>query len=147
MPSLTYDEIKQFSKIDTSVFVETGTYMGDTTHIAKSHFQHVYTIELSEQFANMAKRRFASDANVTVIQGDSSTAIKSVCERVEQPAFFWLDGHWSGGSTAKGAKDCPLYEELQSIMTYCKESCVIAIDDVRLFGTHTWTNRIVTFVV
>ena len=136
MPLLTYDEVKLFSKINTNVFIETGTFMGDTINNIKSYFSDVYTIELNHDFARNATIRFLNDKNVKVIQGDSSDVLLTLCPVINKPAFFWLDGHWSGGTTAKGKKDCPLLDELNAIVQHFKYECVIAIDDVRLFGTN-----------
>ena len=143
MPLLTYDEVKKFSKINTDIFVETGTLMGDTINNIKSFFSNVYTIELSQEFAQNATLRFLNDKNVKVIQGDSSKVLPVLCSTINRSVFFWLDGHWSGGTTARGDKDCPLIEELNAIVNNCKPECVIAIDDVRLFGTNineNWEN-------
>jgi hypothetical protein len=46
--------------------------------------------------------------------------------------LFWLDGHYSGGATARGHKDCPVLEELDAIFNSPFEH-VIYIDDARLF--------------
>ncbi len=134
MPSLTIEEIKNFSSLETKVFVETGTYEGDTTNAVKDHFERIYTIELSPYYAQRAKNRFGDFHHIQVIEGDSSTRIGQVCTILQQPTFFWLDGHYSGGNTAQGNKDCPLLEEVNHIVTKCKPACVIAIDDVRLFN-------------
>jgi hypothetical protein len=134
MPSLTIDEVKQFSSFPTEIFVETGTFQGDTTHNVCSHFKKVYSIELNNDFANAAIQRFNSTPHVKIYQGDSSYIMPIVCKKLDAPTFFWLDGHWSGGDTARGEKDCPLVEELEQIMKHCKHTCIIAIDDARLFG-------------
>ncbi len=110
--------------------------MGDTIRIVKDMYEKVYSIELNKSFAERAAQIFKNDTNVHIIHGDSSECMAPLCDSIDAPAFFWLDGHWSGGSTARGAKDCPLLEELANIVEHCKHRCVIAIDDVRLFGTH-----------
>ena len=66
--------------------------------------------------------------------GDSSKVLTKLCPKIKNNAIFFLDGHWSGGNTGKGDKDCPLYEELQSIMSHFTHNCIIIVDDCRLFG-------------
>ena len=56
-------------------------------------------------------------------------------ERLQQPALFWLDGHYSAGDTARGEKDTPLYEELEQILRAPDLGHVIVIDDARCFGS------------
>jgi hypothetical protein len=52
---------------------------------------------------------------------------------LNEPAIFWLDGHYSGGFTAMGEKETPVYEELKIIFSN-KQDHVILIDDARLFN-------------
>lgn len=140
MPSLTQEELKKFSPINTSIFVETGTYQGDTTHMASLYFDKVYTIELEPNYAARARDRFKYYSQVTVLEGDSSKVLKELCPKLDKPVFFWLDGHFSGGDTAQGEKDCPLIEEVSIINELCIQPCVVVIDDVRLFNTNTYEN-------
>ncbi len=143
MPSLSYSDICQMTSEVLHTFIETGTFMGATTAAMIPHFNKIITIELSEEIANRARHIFSATPHVTVLQGDSSNILPKICKDIAEPAFFWLDGHWSGGFTAQGNKDCPLIEEMDAINTYCKSRCVIAIDDVRLFGkklNEDWTD-------
>lgn len=134
MPSLTIEEIAIFSPFKTDNFVETGTCMGDTINNVKSSFETVCSIEISHIYYKLAQERFKNDSNVVILNGDSSLVLENVCKIITKPTFFWLDGHWSGGNTGRGAKDCPLLEELIQINKHCKTKCIVAIDDVRLFG-------------
>ena len=54
--------------------------------------------------------------NVELLHGDSGTELGNVMNKINQPALFWLDGHYSAGVTAKGDKDTPIYEELVCIL-------------------------------
>jgi hypothetical protein len=134
MPSLTIQEIYQFSKFKTINFVETGTLLGETIENVSAYFENIFTIELSPHYARCARERFHSQSHIRVIEGDSSKMIGPLCETLNTPTFFWLDGHYSSGDTAQGEKDCPLLEEIQEIVVKCKPACIIAIDDVRLFN-------------
>ena len=55
----------------------------------------------------------------------------------KRPVLFWLDGHYSGGDTAKGELDTPVSVELDSILESPVKGHVILIDDARCFdATH-----------
>jgi hypothetical protein len=70
-----------------------------------------------------------------VVQGDSARCLKDVIKHIDRPVLFWLDGHYSGESTARGVKDTPLSMELDAIARHSIKDHVIMIDDARLFGT------------
>jgi hypothetical protein len=143
MPSLSYSDIRRMTPEVLHTFIETGTFMGATTSAMIPYFNKIITIELSAEIANWVRYRFSATPNVTALQGDSTDILPKICKDITEPTFFWLDGHWSGGITAQGKKDCPLIEEVDAINTYCKSRCVIAIDDVRLFGkkiNEDWTD-------
>ena len=54
---------------------------------------------------------------------------------------FWLDGHYSGGSTFRGEKDSPIKEELAAIEEALPtlDSVAVLIDDVRCFYSDEFT--------
>jgi hypothetical protein len=120
-------------KFQTKILVETGTYMGDMVEAQRSSFEKIYSIELSEKLFNRAKKRFKDHSHITILQGDSGVVLNKLIHEIDRPALFWLDGHYSGGITAKAEKECPVPEELVTIL---KSSLphIILIDDARLFN-------------
>jgi hypothetical protein len=116
------------------VLVETGTFYGDMVEAMRGRFDRVYSIELSERLYKVAKARFKRAQNVELIHGDSGQRLGQVVGKLDQPALFWLDGHYSGGITARGAKDAPIYEELASIFGGRRLDHVVLIDDARILG-------------
>lgn len=135
MPSISINDVLQMTSVKPTLFVETGTFQGETLNNMIPHFKRLVSIELNHSFAESCKTKFSTYKNVTIVEGDSSKELESICKELDEPTFFWLDGHWSGGNTGRGDKDCPLLEEIEVIVKHCKEMCVIAIDDVRLFGS------------
>jgi len=128
--------IKEFAeRFGLRVLVETGTYYGDMVEAMKNYFSRIYSIELSNELYEKAKRRFTGDDRIKIIHGDSGIELGKLIARLEQPALFWLDGHYSAGETAKGEKDTPIYEELTHIFSSSQRENVIIIDDARRFGT------------
>lgn len=124
------------------VFIETGTYMGDTVEFLKHDFNRLFSIELNEDLAAKAAKRFSNDAKVTIVQGDSATQLAAILSDIKSPVAFWLDGHYSSEFqsgdeyivTGKGEKDTPVMEELIQISQHPVKNHMILIDDARLFN-------------
>ena len=121
-------------------FIETGTHLGDTlAYIAHDKSIHCTSIELAEVYYKQAKHRFRSYTNIDLIHGDSGALMASVINKLDSPALFWLDGHYSGGLTAQGTIDTPICAELEAILMSRHKDHVILIDDVRCFdGTNNY---------
>lgn len=135
MPSLDINFLKQLktSYTNFTIFVETGTLNGSTIFAMEPYFNSLYTIELSELFYNKTKKKYNGD-KINFILGDSSVVLQDLVPKLKGNIIFFLDGHWSCGRTARGPKDCPLYEEIECIMNSLESECIIIIDDFRLFG-------------
>ena len=54
---------------------------------------------------------------------------------LSEPALFWLDGHYSGGGTARGATDTPVVEELTAVLGSRERRHAVVVDDARCFGS------------
>jgi len=116
-----------------SYFVETGTYRGETASWAERYFDHTYTIELSASYHAAAMKRFDGSSRVTALQGRSEDVLTSLLKRIDGPAVFWLDAHWSGLDTAGKENECPILAEL-AVLNAQANRHVILVDDARLFG-------------
>lgn len=117
---------------NASVFVETGTFQGGTTRWAAEHFAVVHTIERSETLYERYHADLELNSNVRTHLGDSAKVLPAIVNSLsEEPAIYWLDGHWSGDETAGEGDECPLMEELRSLVT--RPNDLILIDDARLF--------------
>lgn len=124
------------------VLVETGTYYGEMVEAMKDVFDHIYSIELSKELYEQARERFKAAKHIELIHGDSGVELRNLISKIDQPALFWLDGHYSDGVTAKGDKDTPIYEELHHILDAPDRGHIIIIDDARCFGTYPAYPRI-----
>lgn len=114
-------------------FIETGTYQGCTLRkMAKLNYDCM-SIELADELYAAAQRKFAGYPNVQLFHGDSGVVLPQILETLTEPALFWLDGHYSGGPTAKGEKDTPVSAELQAILSHDIANHVVLIDDARCF--------------
>lgn len=124
-----------------NILVETGTFFGETVEFFKNSFKKLYSIELAEDLALKAQRRFENDKHITIMQGDSGKILKTLVKEFKEPVLFWLDGHYSSEfyvgeeliKTARTDKDTPIVEELDAILASSLEH-VILIDDARGFN-------------
>jgi hypothetical protein len=144
MPSLTKEFLSGLQD-DCSrfpVFIETGTHCGGTLFAMEPLFEKLYTIEISPPLFNSTKRSYEGE-KIEFILGDSSEIFPMLLPLISEKAIFFLDGHWSGGGTGQGEKDCPLVEELEAIQHLFTSEAILIIDDYRLFNTNPgqdWTD-------
>src|SRR5579862_5495861 len=99
-------------------FVETGTYRGDSLAAVRDIFARLISVELSPDLAAAARSRFAGDAAVSIIEGDSAAGLGAALASIpDRPAILWLDAHYSGGATAKGDRNTPIQAEIEQILS------------------------------
>lgn len=134
-----------FDRFPNRYFVETGTWEGHGIMgaIIAGCFPEIHSIELSEELCQRAKVFFKDyrfdgkhHDHVHLWQGDSGTVLADVIQNINAPITFWLDAHFSGLNSAKGAENCPVLRELDCIQRHPIKTHTILIDDVRLFGTN-----------
>lgn len=119
-------------KYKISTLVESGTYLGDMIWAQQDNFKKIYTIELSKYLYEATKNRFRTNSHIEFIYGDSGKLMSTLIKDLQDRTLFWLDGHYSGGITARGDKDCPITEELKAILSSDIEH-ILLIDDARYF--------------
>lgn len=120
---------------DFPVFIESGTFMGESTNLASNLFEKVYTIELESSLYNRAVSLFKNKSNIDILFGDTIKLLPNILIKESRNSVFWLDGHNSGPGTAVGEIDFPALQECEIIDQYFTGDLgLILIDDVRLFG-------------
>lgn len=124
--------LKHKRKFQIEVLVETGTFHGDTIYAQRHNFKRIYSIELDPVLHAAAKVRFKEFGHIQLLQGDSGVIIPELARTIHQPCLFWLDGHYSGGETARGSLETPILNELHGILS-TGQSHIVLIDDARLF--------------
>ncbi|MBN2762819.1 MAG: hypothetical protein JXR41_07000, partial [Bacteroidales bacterium] len=116
------------------ILIETGTYRGDMVYAQRNNFKRIFSIELGEDLWKKAVKRFARYRHICIMQGDSSKVLDNITKDLQEPAIFWLDGHYSAGITARGDKDCPIYGEINAIFRYKKLDHILLVDDACYFN-------------
>jgi hypothetical protein len=130
--SLDIRLVEQLKKVlPLDVFVETGTFKGDTIQSVLPFFRKLVTVELSPQLWKDAAARFAGESRVEVLLGSSPEFLSAVDH--DASVLFWLDAHWCIAENTSGEhSQCPLLDEIRAIGRLAEHS-VLLIDDARLF--------------
>jgi len=127
--------VQEYAKIfSVETFIETGTYLGDMVNAVMDTFNKIYSIELDKTLYEQAKKKFSKHHNISILHGDSSKVLPVILADIREPCLFWLDGHYSGGITAKGDFNTPIIQELNCILDHTIRGHVILIDDAREFN-------------
>lgn len=130
------------SYFNGDAFVESGTYLGDTSYTASLVFPNVYSIELSKTLYEKACSRFESQSNIHLYQGNSSDLLPEILRELkDKKVVFFLDGHFSKRMTAKGETNTPILMELEAIKQSGITNSVIIVDDIRLFQNSVYSQN------
>lgn len=121
------------NQIDNGDWIETGTYLGDTSLALSRKSPTVITLEPSQELFEFSSSRLRARKNVNCLLGSSEEQFTKALELVSDKANIWLDGHYSGDVTHLGAAETPLFFELQAIAEVLPRfnSIRVFIDDIR----------------
>lgn len=120
-------------QFNCEIFIETGTYLGDTLQSQRNNFKKLISVELADRLFRAASGRFRKYPEVQIIKGNSGDVLHRIMPGINSRALLWLDGHYSGGITAKGSTECPVFRELDAVFSNNSLKHIILIDDARLF--------------
>ena len=126
--------ILKSNSLQNATWIETGTYLGDTTSKLAKISQKVISIEPQTELSVFASKRLRRHKNVEIINATSESSITDILKSISGPTCFWLDGHYSGDVTFQGSEVSPISAELSAISRYLtRNKVVVLIDDFRLF--------------
>jgi len=135
--NLYYEMVETFgqSPQNFQYFIESGTFCGCTLWEMKDIFQTCISIELSDLYFGYNLHKFENVNNVSIYKGDSGEILSQVLDehKISENAVFFLDGHYSGGMTAKCEENTPLRKELKQIASKNVRNSIIIIDDYHLY--------------
>mgnify|MGYP000901771544 CR=1 FL=1 len=115
-----------------STFIETGTFEGGTAIWASKNFKTVLTIENSKTLYDRVREKNKHIQNIEFRFGNSIDNLKQIVPKLDITTIFWLDAHWCGGDSYGEKNQCPIIQELETIIKSGIPHCIL-IDDARLF--------------
>jgi FkbM family methyltransferase len=131
-PPIAEFALKLRDRIGINTLVETGTYRGESTQWAALNFENVDTLDIDEGFVHHAMMKCDGLENIKFRLGDSRKVLPRIVARLTGPALFWLDAHNAGGIFGDGPDDCPIIEELMTILCSPHRHAIL-IDDACCF--------------
>ena len=142
-PDFIKHQILVNNNIKSCLWIETGTYYGNTTQILSKIGHKVISIEADIRLFNLATDKFNKKKNIDIINGKSENILKDILEKniKYKKLCIYLDAHLctdhiTGLNTfGNELKGTPVMRELEIIEKDLKnrEEINILIDDIRLF--------------
>ncbi len=122
------------ARLSLDIFVETGTFEGETIKKVCSLFKVLHTVELSSEYFTRAQNTFVEQSHIHLYHSSSASVIKQLTPTLaEESVLYWLDAHWCVADYSSGdTSQCPLLDELKAIEKLNEQS-IIMIDDARYF--------------
>ena len=137
--------IKKYN-LQKSLWIETGTYYGDTTKILSDIAEKVISIELDKRLYDLAIKKFENLKKINVINGQSQNLLEDILKNESYKNLcLFLDAHTcldhiTNKLVSKNETlETPIMIELNIIESYIKKfnNINILIDDIRLFDGKT----------
>lgn len=118
-------------------FVQSGCYDGEGVQraIDEGCFEQIYAIEPVHRFYERCCQQFSHYTQVTILAGDPSSVLPELLKKIDAPATFWLDGHYSAILRIDEQTQIPIIKELNAIQHHYIKSHTILMDHARLFGS------------
>jgi hypothetical protein len=112
---------------DFGLYVETGSFRGETTAFLGARGRPVLSVEIDPGFCAEARQRVAGLAGVEVVEGSSEVvlAARLGTDVAAQTGFFYLDAHWRD--------EIPLVPEIELVFARMP-AAVAMVDDFRVPG-------------
>jgi hypothetical protein len=125
--------IKDHESIVNEIFIETGTFEGESLEFAASlPFSEIHSCDVSLRHYQNAVEKFKDEPRIKLYLASSHTLLQTIIDP-DKTTTFWLDGHWQNNTSDElcpEASECPLEAELRQIFSFnWKTRPVILIDD------------------
>jgi hypothetical protein len=137
------EKFRNFHGIDlmSDVFVETGTFRGETTVAAiNAGYPEVHTIDVVEEYSRKVKADYIKDPRLHCHTGTSPDVLPKILDK-NKFTTFWLDAHFQAykeNETCEKYGECPVLEELKVIFSIpWVKPPIILVDDARMFDGPT----------
>ena len=93
-PLLLEELLKIKQKYNYSIFIETGTEMGNTVRTLVDHFDIIYSCEIDDKYYT-SHTDLETNPKVKLYKGDSSIVLKDMLnEMINSHFYLYLDAHW-----------------------------------------------------
>ena len=145
-PEFIKHDILRSNTLENCLWIESGTYYGDTTNVLSKIANKVISIEADERLSNFAKKKFEKTKNIEVILGKSEDLLKNILKKnyIYKNVCIYLDAHLcqdhlinkkTFGNEETGT---PIKKELNSIENEKNnfDNINLLIDDIRLFDAN-----------
>ena len=148
--AIKYQVLKKYGIKETS-WIETGTYLGETTRFLAKNYPSVLSLEPSIPHFQYGLSKFRKNRKIKLINKTSEEFFETALLSFNEKLNIYLDGHASGDGTFTGVSRTPVRHELEMIAMHRLKfnELFVAIDDFRVFkdteGTYPTNHFLVDF--
>jgi len=123
-PQVQFEILRLRDLFNIKCVIETGSYQGETTSFLGENFEKVFSVEIDEENFKISTSRCQNLSNTEIFKNSSEIFLERFLSSLEnkyEPILFYLDAHWGDY--------WPIKDELLQISNFCKDNCIIVIDD------------------